>query len=187
MNKKILNLLLVIVLTVTSIIALPTETQAAKWDKAYNKKIKTFSKSETGIYSQYYLMKMDKSKTPVLVIKRIESTELYSGDSYRLIFYKYKKGKAKKIGSYKIAEGTDGDFNTVYKQGKKLVFTAAIGDIGKVFKFSMKNGKIVRTTYSEIWTWDTVNYYKGKKKITKKLYKKAVGKLKKTIEFNDNW
>lgn len=188
MNKKILNLLLVIVLTVTSIIALPAETQAANYKEAYKDALTTTVSG--GIYSKYAYIKMKGFSKPVMMVIMNEWDSNYGITSPKASFYYYKKGKVKKVGS--ISLDGDRDDWKLKRKGKKYVLYRKKGSDKDYFVFKKKKGKIKADHYS--CTFDSYQdpnsynefalsmkyyYLKNRKEISKKTFKKAIKTTKK--------
>lgn len=157
---------------------------AAKWKEAYENKVED---AFAGMYCEYAFVKMNGSKTPILMVRQNYSRPLYgvSLDSSKLYFYRYKNGKVKQIGKCIV----DGQEDLTFKSnGKKIVITSEEETIYyEYYVIKMKNGKMKKATYRQEWYGEgAVRYLKGTKEINEKSYKKAI-KANKEIEMYEHF
>ena len=166
--KKILFIVLFVVITITASKMGVQATQ--KWDKAYMKKFNSVQKNNPEL--RYIKVKMDKTKIPILILKKP-----ISGNKYRLYFYKYKKGKVKKIGKYKIVNDDYDDPGI--KLGRKFCYSSNKGHLYETYVFRLVKGKIKKNTYSEYYHESVGElFYKDNKKISKTKFVKVFKKRK---------
>lgn len=192
MNRKILNIILVIVLTVTSIITLPTDTQAASYKSAYKKALATTVSG--GIYSRYAYIKIKGFSKPVLMVIMNDWSSKQSDTIPMAKLYCYKNGKVKKLKTIELDSAVDRDDWKVKRKGKKYVITYKEGnsECGQCINYVIqsKKGKISVAKYSSFtdtiagktytgYTKNTGKYFDKFKEISKSTYNKAVKTTKK--------
>ena len=172
MKNKIIVMCMCI-LSFTLFISVNTQAKTQKlkkWEKSYNKFLK---KSNAEAYAKVY---MDKSKIPVLItttpIKNATQTDYIN----KYNFYKYKKGKIRKIGSH-TQQMADIDVY-INKRTKKVLFNEYACN-STTFVCEMKKGKIRKKEYYAGFRQDPPIgnvYYQGNKEIDEKLYNKKTKK-----------
>ena len=166
MNKKFKNIALALIMVITLTCAFPTNTQAAGYMKAYERKMnRSFSGCDWG------LAKMSNSKIPICVVNYIN----YEKEINRIYFYKYKNGKAVKIGktrSYWVGPSF-GEFSEWRMKKKKLLVPYGSGDSKGYLVFSLKKGKIKTDDYCMALIDAGVAYYKNHKRIKQSTYNRA--------------
>lgn len=117
MKKKVLSFILTMVLVITSIMVLPTNTQAASYKSAYKKALTTTVSG--GIYSRYAYIKIKGFSKPVMMVIMDEWDSDYGTTSPKASFYYYKNGKVKKVGSISLNGGEQDDWK-LKRKGKKM-------------------------------------------------------------------
>lgn len=179
MKKKLMAFVLVLSLVITGIMASPAkEVQAAaKWKKAYERKLENVS---SGIYSKYGFVKMAGSSTPIMVVV-MQGGDFFEGtETYEISFYQYKKGKVKKIGKFETAERNE---DTKFRRGgKKFVVSYSSGFGTDYYVFKKVKGKVKVNTYSSMAVEGQIMYAKTDKNfkyISEKAFKKATKTTKK--------
>lgn len=184
MKKKFIAMLLVLSLVMTGMVVSPTkEVRAAvKWKTAYKKKLENIS---AGIYSKYAYVKMDNSKTPVMVVI-MNGGDLWT-DTYEVSFYQYKKGTVKRIGKF---ETTGSSEDTKFRRNsKKFVLSYPSGFGTDYYVFKKINSKVKVSTYSSMAVEGQLMYAKTDKTfkyISKKAFKKAT-KTKKKVKMKEHF
>ena len=151
--------------------------KAKKWEKAYAKFI--LDKGWEG----FSLIKMDKTKVPVLMLCKPDYKDYATVSTYYL--YKYKKGKVRKVGKHKQ---TMADMD-VYRNNKKIIFNEYVCS-SQTYVCTLKKGKIKKTKYRAEARQERpygTNYYKGSKRISKKKYDKATKKKQDIITYASDW
>lgn len=166
--RKILLIISVVVITIS--VSRMSVCATQKWDNAYLKKFNSVKKNSPELC--YIKVKMDKTKNPILILKKP-----IGGDKYWLYFYKYKKEKVEKIGKSKIVNydyGAPG-----IKLGRQFGYSSNKGHLSKTYVFRLVKGKIKRDIYSEYYHESVGElFYKNNKKISKKKYVKVFNKRK---------
>lgn len=188
MNKKFLSIILAIVLTITSFIALPTNTQAASYKSAYKKALTTTISG--GIYSKYAYIKMKGFSKPVMMVIMNDWSSEQSDTIPMAKFYCYKNGKVKKIGNIELESWVERDDWKVKRKGKKYVISYASNGFYVNYVIQTKKGKVSSVRYDcnketiNGKTWAGYSKWTGKnlskfKEISKSAYNKAVKTTKK--------
>ena len=188
MNKKFINIILAVALTITLLIALPTNTQAASYKNAYKKALST--NVSGGIYSKYAFIKMKSFKSPVMLVIMNDWSSKQSDIIPMAKLYCYKNGKVKKLKTTELDSWVDRDDWKVKKKGKKYVITYTGNGVTINYVINSKKGKISAVKYGsnketingKTWTgyskWMGKNFNKFKE-ISKSTYNKAVKTTKK--------
>lgn len=187
MNKIIRKVCLIvgIVLLFTDVIDLKANTleskidlsKAKKWEKAYAKFL--LNKGEDG----FNLIYMDNGKVPVLLINMPDEKNYNSPPTY--YFYKYKKGKVKKIGKHKQKMAD----LVAYKNKRTIIFEEFTCN-SETYICKLKKGKIKKIKYRAVGRQEEpygTDYYKGNKKISRKNYGRTIKKKKKLAFYAGDW
>lgn len=174
MNKKFLNIILAIVLTITSITVLPTKVQAASYKNAYKKALST--NVSGGIFSRYAFIKMKSFKNPVMLVIINEWSSKWEDDIPMAKLYCYKNGKVKKLKTIELESMVDRDDWKVRRKGKKYVIEYKENSkMGQCISYVIesKKGKINATKYDK-FTAEKFDYGKATKTAT--VYTRYTGK-----------
>lgn len=187
MNKIIRKVCLIvgIVLLFTDVIDVKANTlesridssKAKKWEKAYAKFL--LNKGTDG----FNLLYMDSGKVPVLLINMPNKKNCNSFPTY--YFYKYKKGKVKKIGKHK-QKMTD---LVAYRNKRTIIFEEFTCN-SETYICKLKKGKIKKVKYRAVGRQEKpygTDYYKENKKISRKSYDRAINKKKKILFYSGDW
>ncbi len=148
-------------------------TYSKGWTKAYSKKINSLWNA------QYSVIKMTQNKIPLLVVFK------YSGknNKYNAIFYKYKKGTAKRLGKFTVSmydwEHLYDFTDNFYRKGRTIIYKQFGGDgtIYRVIRYSQ--GKIRVVSYMDNVGMGYHTYYRNYKRISKSKFNKAIKGYKK--------
>ena len=176
--KKIFNQIFAVVIIIMAITFMGNgifikSTAAKGWRETYNKKI------DSAWNGQYSTIKMKQGKIPLLIIFK------YSGknNDYNATFYKYKKGKVKKVGKFTVSmyscERLSDFTDNFYRKGRTVIYKQFGGDgtLYRVIRYT--KSKIRFDTYEDNTGLGYHIYYKNYKRISKSKFEKAIKGYKK--------
>lgn len=165
MKKKLMTFVLMLSLVVTCIAISPAKDvqAAAKWKKAYEKKVKSYDSAHDVV--KYATVKMSGMKNPVLLVSYTDSHK----KSAKVIMFKYANGKAKTIWKSRELWSSRGTF---YKKGKKILLKCGYGDSKYYYSFNVEKGKVKADDYGTIWDGYSTIYIKNGNSCSKKEFDK---------------
>lgn len=171
MKKKLVAFVLMLSLVVTGLMVSPAkEVQAAaKWKKAYEKKVKSYEGANDKV--EYATVKIKGIKQPVLLVLH---TDLYK-ECMNAYVFKYTNGKVKRIW-IKQPGLSAGPF---FKKREKVLLRVGYGDGEDYYVLNVKKGKIKADVYTQFLDVDKAGnpcagYLKNKKSCSKKTFNKAI-------------